>query len=66
MTEAKKYKLIVKAGPDYKNQEDVHVNTDKATHISTSQIEARVHVRIKGFRGEYEVNEFYDLCHTNR
>jgi hypothetical protein len=51
MTEAKKYKLIVKAGPNYTNQEEVHVNTDKATHISTAQIEARVHVRIKGFRG---------------
>ncbi|KAF2437162.1 DUF1769-domain-containing protein, partial [Tothia fuscella] len=59
-----KYKLKVTAGAKYTDQEDVAVNTPKGVKISTGDIDAVVHVRIKNFRGEYPPTSPY-FTHPN-
>lgn len=45
--------LRVTAGPTYdtSKHQDVHVNSEKPVNISSEHIDARIHVRIKDYRG---------------
>jgi hypothetical protein len=54
-----KYMLRVTAGPTYDTtkHQDVHVNSEKPVDISTEHLDARLHVRIKDYRG---LSRFYD------
>ncbi|KAK4984406.1 hypothetical protein LTR50_006619 [Elasticomyces elasticus] len=50
---ADQFFLRVTAGPTYEasTQQEVHVNTDEAVHISTKEIEADIKIRIQNYRG---------------
>ncbi|KAK4964281.1 hypothetical protein LTR28_003880 [Elasticomyces elasticus] len=50
---ADQFFLRVTAGPTYdaSTQQEVHVNTDEAVHISTKEIEADIKIRIQNYRG---------------
>jgi len=47
----KSFILRVTAGPTYHDQAEVHVNTPTSVTINTSQLIARIYIRIKDFRG---------------
>ncbi|KAK7188604.1 F-box domain containing protein [Paraphaeosphaeria sporulosa] len=53
MAHHEQYILKVTAGATYdtSKHEDVHVNTEKHVNISSEHIDARIHVRIKDYRG---------------
>jgi len=53
MADHSKYILKVTAGHSYdpKTHSDVHVNSSKPISISSDHIDARIHVRIKDYRG---------------
>jgi hypothetical protein len=53
VTHHEQYMLKVTAGPTYntKDHQDVLVNTEKPVHISSDLIDAKVHMRIKDYRG---------------
>ncbi|KAK5010961.1 hypothetical protein LTR28_006685 [Elasticomyces elasticus] len=50
---ADQFFLRATAGPTYEasTQQEVHVNTDEAVHISTKEIEADIKIRIRNYRG---------------
>lgn len=47
----KSFILRVTAGPTYHDQTEVHVNTPTSVTIDTCQLVARIHIRVKDFRG---------------
>lgn len=51
--DAEKYRLLVTAGPAYdlNTHKIVHVNTDTPTYVENDFIRAKIHVRVRGFRG---------------
>jgi hypothetical protein len=53
VTHHEQYMLHVSAGPTYntKDHQDVLVNTEKLVHIASDLIDAKVHMRIKDYRG---------------
>lgn len=53
MTHHEQYVVRVTAGATYdpSTHQDVLVNTEKPVHISSDLIDAKIHVRIKDFRG---------------
>jgi len=53
VTHHEQYMLRVAAGPTYnpKDHQDVLVNTEKPVHISSDLIDAKIHMRIKDYRG---------------
>lgn len=48
------YMLKITAGPTYApaSHQDVLVNTEKPVHISSSLIDAKIHMRVKDYRGK--------------
>lgn len=55
MAHHEQYMLRVTAGATYdpSKHQDVHVNTEKPVTISSDLIDAKIHIRIKDYRGEY-------------
>lgn len=55
VTHHEQYILRVTAGATYdtKDHQDVLVNTEKPVHISSDLIDAKIHMRIKDYRGTY-------------
>jgi hypothetical protein len=53
VTHPKQYMLHVTAGATYdtKDHHDVLINTEKPMHISSDLIDAKLHMRIKDYRG---------------
>ena len=53
MAHHENYILKVTAGPTYDptTHQDAHVNNSTPVTISTSHLDARIHVRIKDYRG---------------
>lgn len=51
MSDSSKYVLRVTAGPTYKDQKEIQVNTEKPYQIKSDLIDAEIKVRIKNFRG---------------
>lgn len=53
VTHHEQYILHITAGPTYntKEHEDVLINTEKPVHISSDLIDAKIHMRIKDYRG---------------
>jgi hypothetical protein len=53
VTHPKQYMLHVTAGATYdpKDHQDVLINTEKPMHISSDLIDAKLHMRIKDYRG---------------
>lgn len=51
MSDSSKYVLRVTAGPTYKDQKEIQVNTEKPYQIKSDLIDAEVKIRIKNFRG---------------
>jgi hypothetical protein len=53
VTHHEQYMLRVTAGPTYNTKEhkDVLVNTEKPVDISSDLIDAKLHMRIKDYRG---------------
>lgn len=51
------YMLKITAGPTYdaKDHQDVLVNTEKPVDISSSLIDAKIHMRIKDYRGTFDI-----------
>lgn len=48
---ASKYQLSVTAGPDYKNQKQLAVNSEQSTRISSDLCTADITVRVQGYHG---------------
>jgi hypothetical protein len=53
MVHHEQYILRVTAGHSYdtSKHQDVHVNTEKPVEISSEHIDAKIHIRIKDYRG---------------
>jgi hypothetical protein len=56
VTHHEQYMLRVTAGPTYdtKDHQDVLVNTEKSVNISSDLIDAKIHMRVKDYRGILE------------
>lgn len=53
MSDPSHYQLKVSGGPGYKDQSEIKVNTAESLTFSSKQLDARVHVRVKDFRGSH-------------
>jgi hypothetical protein len=67
VTNAEQYMLRVTAGPTYgtKDHQDVLVNTEKPVHISSDFIDAKIHMRIKDYRGMFCTHHDPITSHMN-
>lgn len=48
---ADKYILSVTAGPTYKDQKPIPINTEETSHIQSSHLSANLRIRIQNYRG---------------
>ena len=48
---ADKYILKVTAGPNYEDQQDISINSEQSTHISSEYLTANLTIRIQNYRG---------------